>query len=61
MHRMNMHGGNVTSLYLYDGLGNVRALASLTGAITDTYEYTAYGETIKETGNTENPYRYRGE
>ena len=61
MHRMNMHGGNVTSLYLYDGLGNVRALASITGTITDTYEYTAYGETLKETGNTENPYRYRGE
>ena len=39
----------------------VRALDSMTGIITDTYEYTAYGETIKETGGTENPYRYRGE
>ena len=44
-----------------DGLGSTRALTDETGIITDTYDYSAYGELIDSTGNTENSYRYTGE
>jgi len=49
------------SYFLYDGLGSTRALSDATGAITDTYDYSAYGTEIDSTGITENSYRYSGE
>ena len=49
------------SYFLYDGLGSTRALTGATGAITDTYDYNAYGTEIDSTGVTENSYRYTGE
>ena len=49
------------SFYGYDGFGTVRQLTSLTGAVTDTYEYDAYGNEITHTGTTSNDYLYRGE
>jgi len=49
------------SFYGYDGFGTVRQLTSLTGAVTDTYEYDAYGNEITSTGTTPNNYLYRGE
>lgn len=52
--------GNI-SYYLYDGHGDVRALVSEAGEITDQYRYNAYGELIETTGNTENHYLYTGE
>jgi len=36
-------------------------LSDSTGAITDTYDYSAYGAEIDSTGITENSYRYTGE
>jgi len=49
------------SYYLYDGLGSVRALSNSVGAVTDTYNYSAYGQLIDSTGTTDNSYRYTGE
>jgi len=49
------------SFYGYDGFGTVRQLTSLTGAVTDTYEYDAFGNQITHTGSTSNNYLYRGE
>jgi len=49
------------SYYLYDGLGSTRALTDSSGALTDTYDYTAYGTQIDATGSTLNSYKYTGE
>jgi len=49
------------SFYGYDGFGTVRQLTSLTGAVTDTFEYDAFGNEITRTGTTPNNYLYRGE
>lgn len=44
----------------YDGDGN-RALTDTTGAVTDTYDYDAFGNLIHSTGTTPNVYLYSGE
>jgi RHS repeat-associated protein len=49
------------SFYLYDGQSSVRELADAIGAITDTYDYDAYGNLIHSTGSTPNNYLYSGE
>ena len=49
------------SFYGYDGGGNVRQLTSAAGAVTDTYDYDAFGNKINSTGSTPNNYLYRGE
>lgn len=53
--------GGQASFYLYDGLGSTRALADSTGAVTDRYDYEAFGEIRNETGNSENHYKFTGE
>jgi RHS repeat-associated protein len=47
--------------YGYDGGLNVRFLTDASGAVTDTYDYDAYGNLINKTGGTTNNYLYRGE
>ena len=49
------------SFYGYDGFGSVRQLTNTSGAITDTYEYDAFGNLLNKTGTTPNNYLYRGE
>ena len=49
------------SFYNYDGHGSVRGLSNLSGAITDTYAYDAFGTLIERTGSTNNNYLYAGE
>jgi len=51
----------VTSFYLHDGQGSVRALANIAGSITDTYAYTAFGELYTQIGTTVNSYLYTGQ
>jgi RHS repeat-associated protein len=55
--------GNVwtTSFYGYDGAGSVRQLTNSAGAVTDEYEYDAYGNSFTKQGTTPNNYLYRGE
>ena len=55
--------GNVwtKSFYGYDGFGSVRQLTNSEGAVTDTYEYDAWGNELNQTGTTPNSYFYRGE
>jgi RHS repeat-associated protein len=50
-----------TSYYGYDGFGTVRQLTNSAGAVTDTFEYDAFGNEITHTGTTPNNYLYRGE
>jgi len=49
------------SWYVYDGHGSVRALADQTSAVTDTYDYDAFGNLIHSTGTTPNNYLFAGE
>jgi RHS repeat-associated protein len=49
------------SFYGYDGGGNVRQLTNAAGAITDSYEYDAFGNEFTISGSTPNNYLYRGE
>ena len=56
-----LSGAWTPSFYIYDGRGTVRMMASLAGAVTDTYEYDAFGNLLAKTGATPNAYLYRGE
>jgi RHS repeat-associated protein len=49
------------SFYGYDGAGSVRQLTNAVGAVTDTYDYDAFGNKVGSTGTTPNNYLYRGE
>ena len=46
---------------VFDGHGSVRFLTSSTGAVTDTYDYDAFGNLIASTGSTPNNFRFAGE
>jgi len=50
-----------TSYYGYDAGGSTRQLLSGAGAVTDTYTYDAFGNTVAQTGSTPNEFLYRGE
>jgi RHS repeat-associated protein len=44
----------------YDGQGSTAALTNSAGDVTDTYEYSAFGEVTAQTGSTVNPFQYTG-
>jgi RHS repeat-associated protein len=44
-----------------DGLGSTRALTDSNGLVSDRYAYEAFGEIIKQLGNTKNLYLFAGE
>jgi RHS repeat-associated protein len=52
---------SAASYYGYDGHGDVRYLTDVTGKVTDTYDYDAFGNVVGSTGATANVYRYQGE
>jgi RHS repeat-associated protein len=49
------------SYYGYDGHGSVRFLMDKIGAVTDTYDYDAFGNLINSAGTTPNNYLFAGE
>ena len=54
--------GTTTNYYLHDGQNSVRALTDVTGNITDSYLYDAYGNSSNtRQGATVNPYQYTGQ
>lgn len=53
--------GGSLSFYGYDGHGSVRLLTDASAAVTDTYDYDAFGNLISRTGSTPNDYLYSGE
>lgn len=59
--RQAVSGAPTTSFYGFDGHGSVRFLTSSTGAITDTYDYDAFGNLTSSTGSTPNNYLFAGE
>ncbi len=54
-------GSWTPSFYGYDGAGSVRQLTNSAGAVTDTYEYDAFGNEVNHTGTTPNNYLFRSE
>ncbi|MDQ3802896.1 MAG: putative Ig domain-containing protein [Acidobacteriota bacterium] len=54
-------GAWVSSFYGYDGHGSVRFLTDDSGAVTDTYDYDAFGNLLASAGPTPNEYLYAGE
>jgi RHS repeat-associated protein len=56
-----LNGTWTTSFYGYDGHGSVRQLTNSAGAITDTYDYDAFGNLVSSTGSTPNNYLFAGE
>ena len=46
--------------YLADGLGSVRTIMH-GSSVADEYRYDAWGNTLYQSGDAENPYRYTGE
>jgi RHS repeat-associated protein len=56
-----INGAWTPSFYGYDGGGNVRNLTNSAGAVTDEYEYDAFGNSFTKVGTTPNNYLYRGE
>jgi RHS repeat-associated protein len=49
------------NFYGYDGHGSVRYLTATNAAVTDTYDYDAFGTLIAHSGATPNNYLYCGE
>jgi RHS repeat-associated protein len=47
--------------FVHDGHGSVRAVTDQNGAVTDTYDYDAFGVLIHSTGTTPNTTLYSGE
>jgi len=56
-----LSGTWAASFYGYDGHGSVRQLTNLSGAVTDSYDYDAFGNLINQTGSTPNNYLFAGE
>jgi RHS repeat-associated protein len=53
--------GGIFHYYGLDGHGSVRFLTDSSGAVTDTYDYDAFGNLISQTGTTPNNYLFAGE
>ncbi|HVG08307.1 MAG TPA: fibronectin type III domain-containing protein [Thermoanaerobaculia bacterium] len=53
--------GGELSFYHVDGVGSTRALTDISGSVTDTYTFEAFGEQLGSTGNTVNFHLFTGE
>jgi RHS repeat-associated protein/uncharacterized repeat protein (TIGR01451 family) len=53
--------GGQTSFLLTDGQSSTRLLADSTGAITDTFDFDAFGLLAGRTGTTENSHQFNGQ
>jgi RHS repeat-associated protein len=54
-------GADEVRYFVHDALGTTRALVDEAGALTDTYEYEAYGALLEHVGETECEWLYTGE
>jgi RHS repeat-associated protein len=54
-------GPGAGRFYHADGLGSIRRLTDESGAVTDTYELSAFGELLAHTGADSNPYLFAGQ
>ena len=59
--RISQSRAGMVSYYGYDASGSTRQLLNGSGAVTDTYAYDAFGNTVAQSGPTANEFQYRGE
>jgi len=59
--RISQNRLGAVSYYGYDAGASVRELLNSTGAVTDTYSYDAFANTVVQAGSTVNEFQYRGE
>jgi RHS repeat-associated protein len=52
--------GNARHFFHFDEAGSAMFLSNDSGAVTDTYAMTPYGEVIASTGTTPNPFTFKG-
>jgi RHS repeat-associated protein len=52
--------GSLVQFYHFDQRGNTVALTDLTGAITDSMSYDAYGAQVSHTGTSNTPFMFNG-
>ncbi len=52
--------GGTSGVYEQDGLGSVTSLSGSSGALADTYTYSAFGSLTASTGTLLNPFQYTG-
>ena len=59
---ITQRAGTAKHYYLKDGLGSIVGLTDATGAVTDRYNYDAYGNLLtSSSGSNANPWRFAGE
>ncbi|HUQ87853.1 MAG TPA: PKD domain-containing protein [Vicinamibacterales bacterium] len=58
---ISMTRGAQVAFYHFDGNGSTRLLTDLSGAVTDTYQYDAFGTLVARTGTTDNPFLFTGQ
>ena len=61
LNRVSQSLASGASFYGDDGHGSVRLLTDTTGAVTDRYDYDAFGNILSQAGTTGNLYLYSGE
>lgn len=59
--RPQAEGPSVVREYHADGLGSIRALTDETGAVTDTWQFEAFGQVVAHVGSDPNAYLFAGE
>lgn len=58
---ISMTRGGQTAYYHFDGSSSTRLLTDLAGAVTDTYQFDAFGTLTTRTGTTDNPFLFTGQ
>ena len=58
---ISMTRGGQVAFYHFDGTGSTRLLTNLVGAVTDTYQFDAFGTLVARTGTTDNPFLFTGQ
>ena len=58
---ISQNRGGVESQYHFDAIGSTLALTDGNQQLTDTYAYTAFGESSEQSGLTQNPIRFIGQ
>lgn len=58
---ISQQGNEDKHYYHYDALGTTRSLSDALASMSDNYEYSAFGDMLNTSGNTDNNYLYTGE